>query len=313
MNNIFTLFNFYMFTFLVQTLKSGKFIGKINTKQFLRKHPTQDINQNIIVNKHKSVYNEQNMNLYLNNNSFITDKNIISISPCGIKGFYLMGILNYIKQNYDLKNYIFSGASAGAWNGLFMSFNKNPNDFVYKMLSSDLKKAKSINELEYTIKYKILKQFTEDDFELDRLFIGVTTMRNYRFQTSIFSDFDNLEDAINCCIASSHIPLITGGISNRYHDMYTFDGGFSTYPYLNLTKSVLHVSPNIWNDYDLNSNAKENNKLKNKFKGIIRSGDFLFINKNVNFIELYDNGYADAKKNKQILDKIFHDFGQHNI
>ena len=129
------------------------------------------------------------------------------------------------------------------------------------MLSSDLKKVKSINELEYSIKYKILKSFSEDDFNLERLFIGVTTIQNKQFQTSIFSDFDNLEDAINCCIASSHIPLVTGGLSNRYHDMYTFDGGFSTYPYLNLTQSVLHVSPNMWDE----NNESKKNKLKKKY------------------------------------------------
>jgi hypothetical protein len=284
-------------------IKTGKFI-KINKKYNVNEHTLNEHNmikhsQNIITNKNNIIFYEKDIDNYLKSNSFIQNKKLISISPGGMKGFYLMGVLNYIKQNYDLSEYIFSGASAGAWNSLFMCFNKNPNDFVYKMLTSDLKKITSINELEYLIKYKILKSFSEDDFNLERLFIGVTTIQNNRFQTSIFSDFDNLEDAINCCIASSHIPLITGGLSNRYHDMYTFDGGFSTYPYLNLTRSVLHVNPNMWEENNI-----PQNKFKKKIKSILSFKDFLFINKNVNFIELYDNGYADAKKNKQMLDNI---------
>jgi predicted patatin/cPLA2 family phospholipase len=286
-------------------IKNGKFI-RINKKYNLNEHNMIKHPQNIITNKNNNVFYEKDIDVYLKTNNFIQNKKLISISPGGIKGFYLMGVLNYIKQNYDLSEYIFSGASAGAWNSLFMCFNKNPNDFVFKMLTSDLKKTKSINELEYLIKYKILKSFSEDDFNLERLFIGVTTIQNNHFQTSIFSDFDNLEDAINCCIASSHIPLITGGLSNRYHDMYTFDGGFSTYPYLNLTKSVLHVNPNMWEEHNmLQNNISKNNKFKKKLKSFFAFKDFLFINKNVNFIELYDNGYADAKKNKKMLDDVF--------
>jgi len=300
--NIFIL---YLMVNFFNLIKNGKFI-KVNKKYNLNEHNMIKHPQNIITNKNNNVFYEKDIDVYLKTNNFIQNKKLISISPGGIKGFYLMGVLNYIKQNYDLSEYIFSGASAGAWNSLFMCFNKNPNDFVFKMLTSDLKKTKSINELEYLIKYKILKSFSEDDFNLERLFIGVTTIQNNHFQTSIFSDFDNLEDAINCCIASSHIPLITGGLSNRYHDMYTFDGGFSTYPYLNLTKSVLHVNPNMWEEHNmLQNNISKNNKFKKKLKSFFAFKDFLFINKNVNFIELYDNGYADAKKNKKMLDDVF--------
>lgn len=289
----------YLMGYFLNLIRCGKFIRMSKPYNF-NEHNMVKIPQNIITNKNNNVFYEKDIDVYLKTNNFIQNKKLISISPGGTQGFYLMGILSFIKQNYDLSEYIFSGASAGAWNSLFMCFNKNPNVFVYKMLNSDLNKIKSVNELEYLIKYKILKSFSEDDFNLERLFIGVTTFQNNRFQTSIFSDFDNLEDAINCCIASSHIPLITGGLSNRYHDMYTFDGGFSTYPYLNLTKSVLHVNPSMW---DKNATLKTN-KFKQKLKSILEFKNFLFINKNINFIELYDNGYADAKKNKKMLDDI---------
>ena len=59
-------------------------------------------------------------------------------------------------------------------------------------------------------------------FDLKKIFIGVTTFKNFMPNIQIYSDFDDLEDAINCCMASSHIPLITGGISNRYKDMFSF-------------------------------------------------------------------------------------------
>ena len=93
---------------------------------------------------------------------------------------------------------------------------------------------------------KGVKRCNINDFDLKRLFIGVTTVNNFKIQTNIFSDFNYLEDAIDCCIASSHIPLITGNLTNRYRKFYTFDGGFSKYPYLNITNSTLHVCPEMW-------------------------------------------------------------------
>ena len=81
--------------------------------------------------------------------------------------------------------------------------------------------------------------------------------------------------------------------------MYTFDGGFSKYPYLNLTQSVLHISPTMWE-----KNNIPKNRLKRNIKSILSYKDFLFTHKNQDFFELYDNGYADAKKNKLILDNI---------
>ena len=45
---------------------------------------------------------------------------MISISPAGIYGFYTLGTCAYIKENYDVSDYIFSGASAGSWNSLYM-------------------------------------------------------------------------------------------------------------------------------------------------------------------------------------------------
>lgn len=274
---------------------SSKIIGKTSsvTNYFLtgQNRETQ-INQFKTFIKN-SIFNEKTNDVYLYESEFMKNKKLISISPGGIKGFYLLGVLNYIKHNYDLSQYIYSGASAGAWNGLFMCLNKNSDNFIYKLLDFDFQQIKNVKELEYSMKYNILKTYSEQDFDLKRLYIGVTTLKNCQIETNIFSDFENLEDAVNCCIASSHIPFITGGMSNRYHNMYTFDGGFSEYPYLNLTKPVLHVTPNMWIN---------NKKYTNKW---INSIDLLFVNKNTNFIELYDNGYLDAKQNKDFLDKIF--------
>jgi hypothetical protein len=176
---------------------------------------------------------------------------------------------------------------------------------VYNLLDYKLSQIKGIKELEYFLKYKLLSSYNSDDFDLRRLFIGVTTLKNFKKTTNIFSDFDNLEDAINCCIASSHIPFITGGLTNRYHNMYTFDGGFSNYPYLNFTENVLHITPGMWKELGNDSSSSIKNKFFKKISSVNIIFELLTMIKNNNYMELFDHGYQDAKSNKELLDKIF--------
>jgi hypothetical protein len=265
---------------------------------FNNKNTNSKNNQCIISSKNDQIYFDKDT--YISANDFLLNKKLITISPGGFKGFYLLGILTYIKENYNLDNVIYSGASAGAWNALFMCYKGNSLDFVYKLINSNIKTAKSITELEYLIKYKLLSSYKEDEFDLRRLFIGVTTLNCFIPYKNIFFNFENLEDAINCCIASSHIPFVTGGIINKYHDMYTFDGGFSNYPYLETDNFIVHISPNMW--YKTNNETSSN--IKRNIETIKRFSDFFSISKN-NFLELFDDGYQDAKKHKKMLDSIF--------
>jgi hypothetical protein len=252
--------------------------------------------------------------LYLKENAYIKDKKLISISPGGFKGFYMLGTCAFIKESYILDDYIYSGASAGAWNSLFMTYKKDPIELAYELLDDKLNNAVSIIDLEYMIKYKILNKFKADDFDLKKLFVGVTSFDYMKIKTHIFSDFDTLDDAVNSCIASSHIPYITGNsFSNKYQNLNAFDGGFSKYPYLNVIKPSLHITPSMWKDVkdfnfceDHDVNARK--YIEKLLKMPMQVSDYttLFSRSKYNFVELYDKGYNDAKNNRDILDKMFH-------
>jgi deoxyxylulose-5-phosphate synthase len=124
--------------------------------------------------------------------------------------------------------------------------------------------------------------------------VGVTVIDNYKTNTTIYNDFENLEDAVNSCIASSHIPLVTGGLVNIYRNMLSFDGGFSKFPYLNASKSVLHIHPNLWNHF-----SNTTGRMK------ITDYTTLFSKSKFPFRQMVDDGYADSKNNKDFLDSIF--------
>lgn len=255
----------------------------------------------ININGNKWLCNDHT--LYLKDNDYIKDKKLISISPGGFKGFYMLGISSFIKENYDLSNFIFSGASAGAWNSLFMTYKHDHIEFVNSMLDDKLNNAISIIDLEYVIKYKILNKYSEDDFDLKRLFIGVTSFEKLKVKTHIFSDFDTLEDALNCCIASSHIPYITGTtFLNKYQNMNAFDGGFSSYPYLNIIKPTLHITPKMWKEDKQENNQKTYIEKLLRLQTHVSDYTTLFSRSKYNFTNLFNNGYNDAKNNKFFLD-----------
>jgi hypothetical protein len=233
---------------------------------------------------------------------FEDDHNKLIIStPGGLFGFYFMGVSSFIKENYELDDYVFSGASAGAWNSLFLSLKCDSQPFIDEILDIDIKNIKSIRTLEERMKNTLLTTYKDEDFDLNKLYLGVTIFDKCKFQLSIYKDFASLGDALDCCIASSHIPFITGGPFCIYRNKFSFDGGFSTYPYLNVPTPSLVIERNLWNK------DNENDAVENNVSVINCSFETLFDLKkiDVSLRELYEMGYNDSMKNKEFLDSIF--------
>ena len=139
-------------------------------------------------------------------------------------------------------------------------------------------------------KKQLLSKYTSNEFDLKNIFLGVTVLKGFELSTNIFYNFEDLEDAIDCCIASSHIPLLTGGVINKYNNEISFDGGFSNSPYLDINTTILHINPSLWSN--------------NESEDLIDYNDLL-ITKAYNFTEMYNDGYKNANKNKNSLNKIF--------
>lgn len=295
MNFYYTLF----FLFLFSNTMLHSFKNRcLSTLPKLYSMMKSNIDMQYIRNiKNKHTFGENETTKFLEENEFIKNKKLISISPGGFKGFYVMGICKFIKNHYNLENYIFSGASAGAWNSLLLCFNRDIDEVQSKLLDITLQNTNRISEIEKRIKYKMLENYSTNDFDLRRLFIGVTTFNQCKANTTIFTGFDNLEDALNCCIASSHIPMVTGGITNFYRDILSFDGGFSRYPYLNTTRSALHITPTIWRKDTPESVVKQTLTLSD-YTTLFSKEKFLFS-------DMVEKGYRESQENRQILDDVF--------
>lgn len=239
--------------------------------------------------------------------SLITNKKIIYISPGGYNGFYMLGITSFIKENYDTTDCIFYGASAGAWLSLLMTTNKKHIEIIDKMKILDLdnkiynKDLKII--MEQNIKKTLLENYTYNDFDLDRLFIKVSQFddNSLHLKRYIYTGFKDLNDAVDCCIASSHIPFVTGGLIKTYNNKITFDGALVRLDDNDIIKPKLCITPELWNKC---KKISKGDTIYQNLKYLYKTTSWLN-SKNYDFISLYETGYNNAKQNKEYLDNIF--------
>jgi len=253
-----------------------------NTQTIYKKDNFFEKDQYLILNKkkikvdlHKDIENEEIKK--------ILSKKLITLAPGGINGFYNLGICYYIKNNYNLDNYIFSGVSAGAWNSLFLTCKKDLNELTNLILNDDIYNKKNLKEVQFEFKKKILNKYTDNDFDLDKLYLSVSVLNNYNLNNYIYTDFINLEDAINCCIASSNIPFLTGDLMLYYNNYLSFDGGFKKNKYFNCKIPLLQIDKRLWGKQNL---------------------PFIEFSK-VNFYNLFIEGLNDTKNHNIELNKIF--------
>jgi hypothetical protein len=219
--------------------------------------------------------------------SDVLNKKIIKISPAGLNGFYDAGICSIIKKNYNLDKYIFSGASAGAWNSLFMSYKNDVDNFIKNILEIDVN-FRSIKHIQMDLKDKILKSHKTEEFDLKKVFISVCVYNDFQFKNYIYTDFVDLEDAIDCCIASSNIPFLTGNLIHKYRNKITFDGGFLYHQTFLFAKPSFKINYGIWG-------------RKKFFTSLLN-------NANKDIHKTYYEGVIDSESNIKTLDNKFLNF-----
>lgn len=216
------------------------------------------------------------------NNKFIT------ISPGGLAGFYMLGIVTFIQENYDTSEFQILGASAGAWNALPMVYKGSIHDITQDILCNYHRidgddEITSIYQLQHNIQELITTHYEEEDFDLNRVNIATSGLTKTGFEQLIICDISTLQQATDSCIASSHIPFITGKVP-KINDKRLFDGGFQKFPPEDIN-DYLCITPNIW-ERAVNEQFQEYLNIKNL----------------KTFEKLYEKGYKDSLKHREIID-----------
>lgn len=216
------------------------------------------------------------------------------LKPGGLKGFYMIGISKYIRDHYDLSNWQYYGASAGAWNALYLSCKKEEL-FMQQIQELGQFSYNDLYDLETTMKKRILKNFEMSDFQLNRLHICVSTKPTWLplLRKHIIKDFEDLDDMVESCIASSHLPLISNGnFFYEYRNKKCIDGGAFRLPYRKRDKITpdFILCPDSWKNTQIN----DMNRIYN-----------------MDVHQLLYNGYNDAYKNREKLDACFNNPNRH--
>ena len=273
-------------------LDNNNLIIKFNENDSENDSENNDVNV-IINNNSKLDYNilfNNDNELFLLLKKNILDKNIITLSPGGIYGYYDTGTCTTIKKYFNTSNNtLYSGASSGSWNSIFMSYKYNIDDLIKNIFTIPITKKTSFKNIQSMLKNKLCEKYNSNDFNLDDIYISVTVFENFSFTRYIYTDFRSLEDALDCCIASSNIPFITGNLILTYEKKLSFDGGFFKDPYLLIKNPILQINLGMW--------------------GINRSIISLFIKKDIQ--ELYNDGINDSTQNIDKLYNIFSDKNDH--
>jgi len=212
---------------------------------------------------------------------------LISIYPGGLTGFYSLGVSAYIKDNYDVSEYSFLGASAGSWNSLLFTCKRPSEEIINKLLSTNLfYTSTTLPELTEGIGNHIVSNYKDDDFHLERLYISVSKLSLLRFKPQILYNFNSLNDAVDGCLSSSYIPFVTSKFRRMPINNIIMDGGINSFPPKQIS-SYLNIYPSMWGrEFSVGSGFKYPS-----------SHDF--------FTDMYLQGYHDTKQNKKIMDDFF--------
>jgi len=200
----------------------------------------------------------------------------IILAPGGIKGAYTLGICNYVKTHFDLTDKKIVGFSSGSINNLYMKINKEKETHFLRTLLK-IKLNNNIKKFLKNIIHSIEKEFTDEDFTFD-MNVGVSHSDGLH----IYNKFLNLKDLLDCCAASSFIPLITSkDIFCFYKYKLCLDGGICYKEYIQKKRDdALVINHHMFKRYK---------KPKIRFHGMTT--------KNVNPYQMYLYGYHDARKN----------------
>ena len=139
------------------------------------------------------------------------------------------------------------------------------------------------------MKKRILTHFEMSDFQLSRLHICVSVKPSWYplLRKHIIKDFEDLDDVVESCIASSHLPFVSNGnFFYEYRNKKCIDGGAFRFPYRKRDK----ITP----DFILCPESWKNKKI-------------IDMNRiyNMDVHQLIYNGYNDAYKNRERLDECF--------
>jgi predicted acylesterase/phospholipase RssA len=157
----------------------------------------------------------------------------VVVSGGGLKGYFMTGcshILMHELEKQNVKIARVSGASAGAWCGLFMLTKFSTENWIETYYKCKERPGMTMHEA-----YEDMWPWTESHLPKDaykicsgRLFISITEVSLFGIHNRMISEFTSNRDLYDACLASSTVPYISlSECFRRYRNMWCLDGGIT--------------------------------------------------------------------------------------
>jgi hypothetical protein len=207
----------------------------------------------------------------LNSNKY---KKQISIGGTGGLMNYMIGIIQIIRENFDLDDCIITGTSGGCLSAFLLVTPKDKieiddfldhcddnlfcQDFLDLLSNSIIGCNGRVNSSYHIIWNKILERYFPNletrekevlGFVKDRLYISTTNIKG--FKNFIINDWDSMDDLIESMLSSMTIPIWSQWtIARSYKKHWLIDGGFSnSTPQIFLQMPILNLECLKWRQF----------------------------------------------------------------
>ena len=209
--------------------------------------------------------------------------------------YYYMGIANFIQENYNLENISYCGVSGGSipsfllssglsikdiWNDTFIPWMNNINNKKINEMFSNNSIEFLIKKLEKHIDNEIINNSINN-----KLCIKLSKISFFEIEEEYINNWENLNDIIECIIASCWLPIIFGSVTRNYRGNEYIDGGFPRS--IDNRENSLHIRINSFQ------------KISEEIKVLLFASSLNMINSIDMAEKLYKQGYEDASNNKE--------------
>lgn len=155
----------------------------------------------------------------------------VVISGGGLKGYFMAGCASILQselKKYNIQMARISGASAGAWAGMFILSGFDIEKWIETYHACKGNPNKLIHETYEDLAEWVKAHLPDDAYKTctGRLHISITVLSLFGLRNKIISEYTSNDDLIECCFASSTIPYLTErGPYRRFRGEIVCDGG----------------------------------------------------------------------------------------
>jgi len=186
----------------------------------------------------------------------MTKKVQISFAGCGGMYHYYLGIAKVIQDNFILDNVIFGGVSGGCIPAMLLLLDHCIDTVHYNLNKAIIEESSEFITGSLFRYYKIMRRHVNNFLESDsykkvcgRLFVSLTNLNG--FKNEIVSEWDSLDDFINCIQCSSFIPMtFEPKMWYNHRNTRYIDGGITNncvIPYPD--QPCIYLTPRKWRPY----------------------------------------------------------------